>query len=174
MRPSWGAKMGPMNKLGPALVACHEEYQAYQQSGSLQPFEPADPLIRLIDERVAIEAVTLDDPATLLADLEAMGLQDASTYGRFVSGTLPLIALDELAACDSLKFAQPVAAMLNVGLVTSQGDAAMRSGRRHCQRRPACRHHRAAGRAGLRIGLGRRQCDDAAHPRCGAWFPPGR
>ncbi len=44
-----------------------------------------------------------------------------------VSGQLPIEAIDDLAALDSLQFARPAYALTNVGLVDSQGDAAMRT-----------------------------------------------
>jgi hypothetical protein len=54
-------------------------------------------------------------------------MQQAVAFGRVVSGQLPISAIPAAAGLTSLRFAQPAAAMTNVGLVTSQGDQAMRS-----------------------------------------------
>jgi hypothetical protein len=75
--------------------------------------------------RVTIDAIAAGDTQALLADLEALGLQEASAYGRMVSGQLPIDAIADLDALDSLKFVWPAYGTTSVGAVDSQGDAAM-------------------------------------------------
>lgn len=53
--------------------------------------------------------------------------QNFKKFKRLVSGRLPIAALIQMAALDSLKFARPAFFMTNVGLVQSQGDRAMRA-----------------------------------------------
>ncbi len=73
-----------------------------------------------------IDAVAVADAEVLLADLEALGLDHGATFGRYVSGRLPIVAIADAAALASLKSARP-AAMTWVGLTDSQGDASMRA-----------------------------------------------
>ncbi len=83
--------------------------------------------MRIIDGRVVIDAVASADVSALQADLEALGMHGAVAAGRIVSGQLPIFAIDALAALASLQFVRPAYASTHVGLVTSQGDQAMRS-----------------------------------------------
>ncbi len=123
------AKTGPMAKVGMALAELHGQHEAFQAESRLrveQPLlEPADPMIRVRDGYVTIEAVAADDTETLLRELEALGLQEGAAFGRMVSGRLPISALDEVAALDALRQARPAMAITRAGSVTSQGDAAM-------------------------------------------------
>lgn len=125
------AKAGPMAKVGTDLAALSDAHEAYQLRSSATavrgPFKPQNPLARVVDGRVVIDAVASGDVDALRADLEALGMQKARTFGRWVSGQLPIPAIKALATLDSLKFARPAYAKTNVGLVTSQGDAAMRA-----------------------------------------------
>ena len=57
--------------------------------------------------RVVVDAVAAGNTNALLADLNKLGLQHASTYGSFVSGLLPIEAIDEMTRLASLKFARP-------------------------------------------------------------------
>src|SRR5262245_3567600 len=54
-------------------------------------------------------------------------MQGAVSFGRIISGWFPIDAVDGMAALASLQFARPAYATTNVGLVTSQGDQAMRA-----------------------------------------------
>ena len=103
-------KDGPLAKVGLALALLYREYQAY-----LEAFTPSDPLVRIVPRSsgdggplVLIEAVAAEDPATLLADLGALGLEGAALSGRMVSGQLPILAIEPLAALPSLQSALPV------------------------------------------------------------------
>ena len=118
---------GPMGKVG-TLARLHAEYAATVAKGSQAAFKPSNSLIRVNKAGfVLIDAVAANDAATLQADLEALGLQRAARFGRRVSGWFPMRALDKMAPLRSLKFAHPSYALTQAGLVTSQGDQAMRS-----------------------------------------------
>jgi hypothetical protein len=80
-----------------------------------------------IDGKVVIDAVAYGDPAELQAELEAMGLENAAVAGRIVSGYMPVSQLGAMASLSSLQFARPALSAANVGLTTSQGDAAQGS-----------------------------------------------
>jgi hypothetical protein len=48
-------------------------------------------------------------------------------FGRIVSGHLPISSIAALETLKSLRFASPALALTNAGIVTTQGDIAMRS-----------------------------------------------
>ncbi|MGH7264604.1 MAG: hypothetical protein ACREMB_07085, partial [Candidatus Rokuibacteriota bacterium] len=81
---------------------------AAQRSGA--PVAPADPLVRLVDDRVIVDAVAAGDPGTLQRDLVALGMRRAVSAGRIVSGELPIASLAAMAALPSLQFARAAAA----------------------------------------------------------------
>lgn len=123
-------KTGEMAKMGSDLSAVYEQHQASAsfarsaesvQSGALS----AANLARVVDGKVLIDAAAAGSTAALLQDLEAMGLENGSSFGRMVSGWLPVEALDDAAALGSLQLARPAASLANVGSVTSQGDPSM-------------------------------------------------
>jgi hypothetical protein len=120
-------KEGPMAKVGHDLAVLYDEYESYQAQGGGAAFRASNPLVRVIAGRVVIDAVASGDVQALKADLEALGMQGAVALGRIVSGQLPISAIESMAALASLQFARPAYATTNVGLVTSQGDQAMRS-----------------------------------------------
>jgi hypothetical protein len=88
---------------------------------------PSNPLLRVSKGQVVIDAVASGDVHALRADLEALGMQGAVAFGRIVSGWVPISAIEGMAALASLQFARSASATTHVGLVTSQGDQAMRS-----------------------------------------------
>jgi hypothetical protein len=88
---------------------------------------PDDPLVRLADNRVIVDAVASQDVNALKADLESLGMQHAVAFGRIVSGQLPVSAIPAVARLTSLRFARSALAVTSAGAVTTQGDVAMRS-----------------------------------------------
>jgi hypothetical protein len=114
-----------MAKVSPDLAVLSDEYKSYLAQGGSKVFKPSNPLVRVIDGRVVIDAVASGDVSALQADLEALGMQEAVAFGRVVSGQLPIFAIEDMAALASLQFARLAYATTNVGLVTSQGDQAM-------------------------------------------------
>jgi hypothetical protein len=120
-------KEGPLAKLDHALAVVSDEQEAYLAQGGGAAFTPSNPLLRIIAGRVVIDAVASGDVDALQADLEALGMQEAVAFGRIVSGQLPTYAIERMAALASLPFARAAYATTHVGLVTSQGDQAMRA-----------------------------------------------
>lgn len=75
---------------------------------------------------VEVAATSLDTVDALIADLEALGLEQGESWGVMISGILPIAAIDDLASLDSLQFARPVyTPVTSVGSVTSQATASM-------------------------------------------------
>src|SRR5437870_250780 len=121
------SKDGSMAKLTHSLVALQGQYASHLAQRSAAPFRSNDPLVRLVDDRVTIDAVASGDVDALKADLVFLGMQEAVAFGSIVSGQLPISAIPAVASLPSLRFAQSAMAMTNAGNVTSQGDQAMRS-----------------------------------------------
>jgi hypothetical protein len=114
---AWAAtgKEGLLAKVDHALAVVSDEYFAYLAQGGGAAFTPSNPLLRVIAGQVAIDAVASGDVHALQADLEALGMQGAVTFGRIVSGQLPIAAINALTALASLQFARPAYATTNVG-----------------------------------------------------------
>src|ERR1044071_2977995 len=100
------AKDGSMAKLAAPLLNLHDQYAAHlvKRSGTL--FISPDPLIRLVDDLVVIDAVASGDVNSLKADLESLGMQHAIAFGRFVSGQLPVSMIPAAARLTSLTFSR--------------------------------------------------------------------
>ena len=120
-------KDGPMAKLRQSLVALHQQFNGVSAQSRALPFRSNDPLVRIVEDRVVVDAVASGDASVLKTELEALGMQHAVAFGRIVSGQLPISALPAAAGLASLRFAQPAAAMTRPGRVTSEGDTATRS-----------------------------------------------
>ncbi|MEL7538938.1 MAG: S8 family serine peptidase [Pseudomonadota bacterium] len=121
-------KDGPLAKLGMALLLLHHEHRVHLESAATTSFESAVADVTITDDYVLVDLVAdSDDASTLRLAANLLGLRDGSTFGRFVSGWLPIDQLATLGTVADLKFAQPVYVTLNVGAVTSQADAAMRA-----------------------------------------------
>lgn len=116
-----------LTKVSHDLFALLQEYEAYLILGSSGALKPRNSVLPVIGNLVVVDAVALGNSEALLADLEALGLQKGAAYGRMVSGWLPIDAIDDVNALDSLNFIRPAYAITNVGLVDSQGDSAMNS-----------------------------------------------
>ncbi len=117
-----GSTSQKLSKVSHDLLAL---YQAHVIQGIDGAPAPGNTALPVVGNRVIVDAVASGDTNTLLADLEALGAQKTTAYGRIVSGQLPIDAIDDLDALDSLNFVRPAYATTGVGLVDSQGDAAM-------------------------------------------------
>jgi hypothetical protein len=96
--------------VGAILSALHEAYTSHQRQGGGTDFKSEHPSVRIAEDRVVIDAVASGDSSVLLADLEALGLEKVSSFGRMVSGQLPIRAIADANALDSLQFARPAGA----------------------------------------------------------------
>lgn len=99
----------PSSKVSPDLVALHESYLEARRSGA--GFRPDNPLLRVVEDRVVIDATAAADARALETDLVALGLRHAAAFGRIVSGELPIPAIPTLDTLESLRFVRPAAAM---------------------------------------------------------------
>ena len=115
------------SKTNPALTALYAEHTAHAARQTGIPFASSDRLARVVNERVVIDAVADTDVLALEAALSAMGMQNVAVFGRVISGLLPISAIPALDAIASLRFARPAVSARRAGLVTTQGDQAMRA-----------------------------------------------
>ena len=98
---------GKPAKVTPDLLALYESYREARQRGV--DFHPDNPLLRVVDDRVVIDAAATGDVRALEADLVALGLRRAAAFGRIVSGELPIAAIPTLSTLASLAFARGAA-----------------------------------------------------------------
>ncbi|HSE85001.1 MAG TPA: hypothetical protein VLJ79_02155 [Candidatus Binatia bacterium] len=103
-----GDKAERMSKVAQELIALYDEYSAYSASGKIGVFRPSDPQLRIIDNRVVMDAVASGDVEVLKSDLISLGVQRAVAFGRTVSGELPIPAIRAMAGLPSLNFARAV------------------------------------------------------------------
>lgn len=75
---------------------------------------------------VLVDAMASGDAELLRSRLEQLGAVNLSVYPPIVSGWVPIDALDQIAASNSLRFLRPSRALARTGSVTSQGDFAIR------------------------------------------------
>jgi hypothetical protein len=95
------------SKIAPELIVLHDKYSAHAASKNQKPFRSANRLLQMVDDRVIIEAVAAGETSALQADLVALGMQNSVTFGRMVSGQLPISSIPNLASLSSLNFARP-------------------------------------------------------------------
>jgi hypothetical protein len=125
------SKRGPMVKLGLDLTNVYFEHQDYVvrggQKGLGVDFRSTSNLIRSHQELVLIDAVAAGSVMKLRDQLVALGMTRPAVFGGYVSGLIPIAALAQVAALSSLHLARPAMAKTRGGLVTSQGDVALRA-----------------------------------------------
>ena len=100
-------KDGVIDKISPELLALYDAYLAAQRRGI--PFTAKDPLVRTVDDRVIVDAVAAGSVTALETDLRALGMREAVSAGRIVSGQLPITAIAALASMQSLRFVRAAA-----------------------------------------------------------------
>jgi hypothetical protein len=105
-------KSATFAKIGPELSTLYDRYSAALASNPGAPFRSTNPLVHIIEDRVIIDAVASGDVDTLKADLMSLGMKQAVTFGRIVSGQLPIAAIPDLARLPSLNFARAAAAIM--------------------------------------------------------------
>jgi len=98
------ASDGALAKIGPELQALYAAYRAARESG--QSLVLPDRTIRVVEDRVIIDAVASGSVEDLKVSLVALGMRGAVTAGRIVSGQLPIAEIPAMAALPSLTFAR--------------------------------------------------------------------
>lgn len=114
-------------KLGPKLHGMSVNAKGVAVNRGSIARDQQNRLLRRDTDSVIVDVVAREDVKALQAELKGLGMTEMSTYGRTVSGRLPISALEFVAASGVVGLARPAAAMTHVGLVTSQGDRSMRT-----------------------------------------------
>ncbi|MCK5003283.1 MAG: S8 family serine peptidase [Gammaproteobacteria bacterium] len=129
--PDHIGKDGPMAKVGLDLALLYQEHRDFMMQGGQgvlnRPFKTSLPLARIKNDKVVIDTAAVDNVKMLVNELTVLGMVNISTYGKMVSGYLPISSLEQAAKIQQLNFARPAYARVMTGSVTSQGDAAMLS-----------------------------------------------
>lgn len=121
-------KAAQMGKASTPLVRVFSEYRAHANQGRRTVFQPSDQFLPFSAGRVLIDARAFSNGASLLGDLQQLGLLNGSQYGELVSGLFPVSAIDQAVALVSLRsISAAIPPISNVGDVTSQGDIALRA-----------------------------------------------
>src|ERR1044071_189944 len=120
-------KEGVFAKVTPTLEQLHTRYSAHQLSRAPGPFVANEPSMVVADDRVIVDAVASSDPEELKRDLMSMGMQRITMFGRVISGALPIASIPAVSTLASLEFVRAAEATTRSGVVSSQGDQALRS-----------------------------------------------
>lgn len=104
--PDLEGKDGPLAKAGLDLLILYHEYRAFRRQGG-DTFRPSASGVRVQNGRVSVDAIATDEAEQLRADLEPLGLTDAATAGRVVSGRLPIDSIPALATVETLRGVAP-------------------------------------------------------------------
>ncbi len=125
-------KTGTARRIGPQLAAI----DAAAATATLQRRSAGQAALisklrglRTKDGYVSVSAYPEDvaNVAALRTALVSKGMVDARAHENGVSGRVPLAALGDIAGTPGLRFLRPAIPLTHAGLVTTQGDHAMRS-----------------------------------------------
>jgi hypothetical protein len=104
-----------MPKVSQELTILYGEYSSHTASHRPGTFQPSSQLVRVIDDRVVVDAVAAGEADVLKSDLESLGMRQAVVFGRIVSGELPIVAIPAMGALPTLNFARAASALLQGG-----------------------------------------------------------
>ncbi len=139
------AKEGPMSNLDTSLAMVYREYTDFVRHGQVGDFQPTAKMLQVFEDKIAVDLVSQAEPVRdsfgdpqakdvvalgteqLALDILELGGQIEGRSGPIVSAMIPIEVLPQISQLASLRFATATVAVTNVGLVTSQGDRAMRS-----------------------------------------------
>jgi hypothetical protein len=106
-----------------ALRELHREHAAFKKAGG-NAFKPSNKHLRVVNEKVLIEAIVVSDRGKAQRALENLGGMQMDSVNYLVSGYLPIQAIPALEAIPHISMVRPSYMETQSGLVTSQGDAA--------------------------------------------------
>lgn len=141
--PDLAGKDGPIAAAGMDLAVLYHDYRLHQESDDPsedEAFEPRTELLQVNDGKVAVDLVLNDTamepsyagaPPTVssafLEQLQDLGVELSSIWGRIASAQVPLGAIPGVAQLASVRSIQAVMMAEDVGIVDSQGDVAMQT-----------------------------------------------
>ena len=94
-------------KVDQVLIELHDQFIRHKESGEdSERFEGTYPQVRIVNERVLVDAIAAKGTVELENELRRLGATNLSSYGRIVSCYLPIASIAQLAAIDNLQFAR--------------------------------------------------------------------
>jgi subtilisin family serine protease len=117
--------------IGYDLIRVLKEYRFYMMgTGDPNRFTASNPLMQTHNGRVLVDVTSVgastDSINHLHAQLSALGFEPTGTYGRVISGYMPMEHLDEMVQLRAMKMARPAyKPVTHVGRVTSQADQSL-------------------------------------------------
>jgi len=123
------------DEVGTDLAWLYSDFVDWEAAGgaSEEPFATFSPAFQQVgfavdDLNVSIEAYAELDAAAIRDDLTTVGFQELASYGRGLTGWLPIASIDSLAETTGLLFARITHGFVtNVGNTDTQGDIAQQS-----------------------------------------------
>ncbi len=115
--------------IGDDLILISAEQQKFiAEGGDANDFQASNSAVQTQGDRILVQAVAKDDINLLVKDLEKLGVEDISSYGKVAAGFIQISQLANLSGLATIQFAQPAyKGFTRAGKVTSQGDKAMQS-----------------------------------------------
>jgi hypothetical protein len=121
-------KDGALAKIGGDLTRLYEEYKVHNLRHPGDAFTASDSDWTISGSRVLVDAMAYGDLGALKSQLASIGGTVTAEASRLATVSLPIDALDDLAALTSVTFARPVyQPVRRAGDVTSQGDPALQA-----------------------------------------------
>ncbi|MFQ5569381.1 MAG: T9SS type A sorting domain-containing protein [Rhodothermales bacterium] len=105
------------------LLSLLEEFETFIEHNPASEFKASNTLLRIRDGSfVLIDATASTNADSLLADLQALGLENGAAFGLMVSGWLPISAIRDLANLASLNHVLPSYMGTNTGINSNSGE----------------------------------------------------
>ncbi len=123
------ARTSTGSRVGDDLLSVEAEKAKFiAEGGNPDEFESSNLSIQIKSDRILIQAVADENIESLIADLEELGVEDISSYGKVAAGFIEISKLSLLGNVSTLNFAQPAyRGFTRAGSVTTQGDIAQKS-----------------------------------------------
>jgi PKD repeat protein len=118
---------GPLARVDGMLFKVYLEFTDHLRTAPGTSFRSRNSFLRISRGRILVDARATGDAEVLLSNLNRLGLRKGSSFGKIVSGWLPIGVIRQAGGLDSLRALSASIPMTNTGDVTSQGDVAQRS-----------------------------------------------
>ena len=94
------------SKISPSLHEVYVSFEIHKKKKSKQFFQTHNPSIHQKDGKILVEFIAEKLNSSLLSELESMGLDQGASFGRLVSGWLPIESLGKLQQVAPLRHAR--------------------------------------------------------------------
>ena len=124
---------GPLALAGADIIKVYQEFQAYQQAGSIGTFVPSDKFLRVQGSSIGLDIRGYGDPNAFVQSLRNLGLQVENIITQpnttIVSGLLPIGQIPQAAAVPQIVGMQPIykPILAAQGISANQADQTLRA-----------------------------------------------